>query len=132
MLSVDAFHQETIPIDPVKRFAELAVASGVPVRLSPAWLVSREDDNPYNLKTRELLKQFEYLGIPEGDGNVIFASGNALKYLGEYFTDDTVSDDPYEDDPRDVRAISFEPNGDVLGGNIYHKDILGIIDDYRP
>ena len=55
ILSVDAFHQETIPLDAVKRFAEEAKACGVPIRLQPAWLVSAADDNPYNRKTRDIL-----------------------------------------------------------------------------
>ena len=36
LLSVDAFHQETIPLEPVRYFAECAVRSGLPIRLSPA------------------------------------------------------------------------------------------------
>lgn len=74
----------------------------MPVRLSPAWLVSASDDNPYNVKTREILDSFSSLGIPVGSGNVIFPSGNALKYLGEYLDPSMVS--PYTDDPLDVQA----------------------------
>ena len=131
LLSVDAFHQETIPLEPVLRFAECAVRAGIPLRLSPAWLVSREDGNPYNVRTREILRAFEPLGIPVGGGNVIFPSGNALKYLREYFPEDAVPLSPYEDDPRDVRCLSFSPNGDVLDGNVYRTDILQIMDEYR-
>ena len=40
LLSVDAFHQETIPLDVVMTFAEEAVRALIPVRLQPAWLVS--------------------------------------------------------------------------------------------
>ena len=46
LLSVDAFHQETIPLEPVLRFAECVARTGIAIKLSPAWLVSREDDNP--------------------------------------------------------------------------------------
>ncbi len=53
LLSVDAFHQETIPLDVVKQFAAEAKACGIPIRLSPAWLVSVADDNLYNRKKRE-------------------------------------------------------------------------------
>lgn len=131
-LSVDAFHQETIPLEPVLYFAERAVRAGIPVRLSPAWLVSREDGNPYNLRTREILRVFAPLNILTGKGNVIFPSGNALKYLREYFPEDAVAFSPYEEDPRDVRSLSFSENGDVLNGNIYETDILEIIRSYRP
>ena len=132
LLSVDAFHQETIPLEPVKYFAESLVAQEVPVRISPAWLVSTDDDNPYNNRTRELIDEFSYLGIPTGEGNVIFPSGNALKYLKEYFPEGVSESSPYDEDPRDIRSISFDPNGDVLGGNIYKTDILDIMRDYRP
>ena len=43
LLSVDAFHQETIPIIIVKIFATEAKAFGVSVRLQPALLVSFAD-----------------------------------------------------------------------------------------
>lgn len=38
---------------------------------------------------------------------------------------------PYEDDPRDVRAVSFNSNGDVLNGNIYQNDIMEIFENYH-
>lgn len=132
LLSVDAFHQETIPLGPVKYFAECVVESGISVTLSPAWLISEGDNNPYNVQTRKILSEFVYLKIPVGSGNVIFPSGNAIKYLGEYFDKNTNYSSPYEENPRDVRTISFSPNGDVLNGNIYRNKILDIIKEYKP
>lgn len=132
LLSVDAFHQETIPLEPVMFFAECAAKAGIPIELSPAWLVGPEDGNPYNVRTKEIIRAFEPLGIPVGSGNVIFPSGNALKYLREYFDADAVESSPYDEDPRDVRAISFSANGDVLNGNVYQTDIVEIMRDYRP
>ena len=132
LLSVDAFHQETIPMEPVLFFAECAVKSGIPIRLAPAWLVSTEDANPYNVRTSEIIHQFESLQIPTGKGNVIFPSGNALKYLREYFEKDIKESSPYEDDPKDVRSLSFSVHGDVLNGNIYETDILEIMRNYGP
>ena len=131
LLSVDAFHQETVPLDVVRQFAAEAKACGIPIRLSPAWLVSATDDNPYNRKTRELLDSFADMALPTGAGNVIFPEGNALKYLAEYFTDEP-PENPYVEDARDVRCVSFSPNGDVLGGNVYTRDIMEIIKDYTP
>ena len=131
LLSVDAFHQETIPLCLVKQFAAEAEKCGIPIRLQPAWLVSATDDNPYNRKTREILDSFADMGISENEGNVIFPEGNALKYLSEYFTDDH-PENPYVEDTRDVRCVSFEPNGNVLGGNVYERDIVEIIKDYAP
>ena len=131
LLSVDAFHQETIPLDVVKRFAAEAKACDIPIRLQPAWLRSATDDNPYNRKTREILDSFKDMGTPTNEGNIIFPEGNALKYLAEYFTDDH-PENPYVEDPCDVRCVSFSPNGDVLGGNVYERDIMEIIKDYSP
>ena len=130
-VSADAFHQEFIPIEPVRSFVLEAKRAGVPVRIQPAWLVSREDDNPYNIRTEEILAEFAALGIEESDGNVIFPSGNAVKYLSEYFTD-VLPENPYVEDPEDVRCVSFDPDGSVLGGNVYEDDIMEIIEKYKP
>lgn len=132
LLSVDAFHQETIPLEPVKYFAECVRQTGIYIQLSPAWLVGENDNNQYNAKTREIIKEFERLDIPVGSGNVIFPSGNAVRYLGEYFDKNTEYSSPYEENPEDIRAISFSPNGDVLSGNIYQKNIIDILNDYKP
>lgn len=130
LLSVDAFHQETIPLDVVRLFAKAAKACGIPTRLQPAWLVSPTDENPYNKKTRELLESLRDLQILVGEGNVIFPEGNAKKYLAEYFAD-TIPENPYVEDARDVRCISFSPNGDVLGANVYRRDIMDILNSYK-
>lgn len=128
-LSADVFHQEFIPLEPVMIFAEEAKKAGIPIRIQPAWLVGREDDNVYNNQTKEIISRFTALGIEEADGNVIFPEGNALKYFAEYFTD-TAPENPYVEDPADVRCLSFDPDGAVLGGNVYDKDIMQIIDEY--
>lgn len=132
LLSVDAFHQETIPLEIVKIFAEYVVKSRIRIKLSPAWLVSEEDNNPYNVRTREILKEFDYLNIPVGTGNVIFPSGNALKYLKDYFNENIEYSSPYDENPKDIRTVGFSPNGDVLNDNIYKKEVLEILNDYQP
>ncbi len=131
LLSVDAFHEETIPIEVVYTFAREAKNIGLPIRLQPAWLVSREDNNPYNLKTREIIDRFADLSIPESDGNIVYPEGNAIKYLLEYFVG-KIQANPYTEDPCNVKCLSFSPNGDVLGGNIYKNDISEIIKSYTP
>ena len=130
LLSVDAVHQETIPIEPVEYFAECVRTEGITIKLSPAWLVSEADDNPYNVKTRELLSAFKEKGFEVASGNVIWPGGNAKIYLSEYFDETLEVANPYQDDPRDVRAVSFNPNGDVLNGNIYQNDIMEIFESY--
>lgn len=132
LLSVDAFHQETIPLEPVKRFAQAVRAEGIRIRTQPAWIRGNGADNPYDRKTEEILLGFQELGIEANDGNVIFPQGNARRYLGEYFDLDREWHNPYEEDPEDIRAVCFDPEGNVLGGNVYQKDIRDIFREYAP
>lgn len=131
LLSVDAFHQETIPLDVVRCFATAAKECSVPMRLQPAWLVAKDNDNPYNRRTREILDELADLGLTVGEGNVVFPEGNALKYLGEYFTLDQ-PENPYREDPCDVKCVSIEPDGTVFAKNLYREDIMKILDGYAP
>lgn len=110
LLSVDAFHQETIPIEPVHTFANRAKH----VKLHPAWLVSPEDDNPWNLRTREILAQFGEL--PVSSGNMVFPRGNALKYLREYFPEALPTASPYDQEPGHITSLSVLPTGEVMEG----------------
>ena len=132
LLSVDAFHQETIPLEPVMAFAKCIQYTGINIELSPAWLVSQDDNNPYNVKTREILKLFTDVGLGLGTGNVIWPEGNARIYLKDYFNLSKEYVNPYEDDPRDVKSVSIEPDGKVLQGNIYQDNIIDILENYRP
>ena len=132
LLSIDAFHQETIPIEYVKAFANAVLEAGASIRVQPAWLVSADDDNPYNIRTREILAEFYDMGICANEGNVIFPAGNALKYLGDYLIPQAENENPYWEDPTDVKAICLSANGDILGSNIYKKDISEILQSYKP
>ena len=132
LLSADAFHQEYIPLEKVKYFAECVKQEQIAIDIHPAWLVSEEDDNPYNRRTREILQEFEQMGIPVSSGNIIFPSGNAVKYLSEYFKGNEDYVNPYEDDPKDMRTLCFSPNGDVLNGNVNTEGIMDILKLYSP
>lgn len=132
LLSVDAFHQETIPIEYVKAFAEAVKKTNVKLQVHPAWLVAPNDNNPYNIRTRELLNEFNKMDIDTSEGNVIFPCGNALKYFSEYFDLSKKEHNPYLEDPTDVKAICLSANGDILGSNIYKRDIMDILDTYTP
>ena len=132
LLSVDAFHQETIPLTYVKAFAENVKNKGIKIRVHPAWLVSPDADNPYNNKTREILNEFNQMGIESSEGNVIFPSGNAIKYFSEYFDLNNPIENPYIEDPTDIKAICFSANGDILGRNLYKQNINEILTLYNP
>ncbi len=98
-------------------------------KIHTAWLVDADNVNPYNQRTKEILAEFEQMGIAASKGNNIFPRGNALKYLSEYFDMSREYVNPYDQDPEDVRAICVNANGDidVLAGNVYREDILDMI-----
>jgi len=70
------------------------------------------------------------MGIETNEGNVIFPSGNAVKYLSEYFELNKEQKSPYWEDPTDIKAICFSANGNILGSNIYKQDIAKILEEY--
>ncbi len=130
LLSVDAFHQESIPVELVKEFALAVKKEGIKINTHPAWLVGKEHDNPYNRKTKELLAEFEKMGISSSSGNNIFIEGNAKKYLMEYYELSKQNECPYIQDPKDVRSISIDANGSIMGGNVNETDILEILENF--
>lgn len=145
LLSVDAFHQEYIPIEPVVLFAESLMKNRAPkFRVHPAWLVNEQDQNPYNDETKRLLKLFNDKGIDTSNGNNIFPSGNALKYLGDYFASPEAvdlsipcGDMPYTGRLDEIGCVAVGSDGDLVIcrhaiGNIYKNDVLEILDGYDP
>jgi MoaA/NifB/PqqE/SkfB family radical SAM enzyme len=145
LLSVDVFHQEFIPLEPVMLFAQALLRHNVPkLRVQPAWVVNENAENPYNAETKRLLGLFRDKGISGNEGNNIFASGSALKYLSEYFTapenvDLTVACGflPYTERLDEVTSFSIDPNGNVnlcavTIGNIYTDGISEIVERYDP
>jgi len=139
LLSVDAFHQEHIPVEPVLRFAKDIVTAKIPnTFLYPAWLVNERHQNEYNVKTNEILDKFSDISIPIRKGNNIFLGGSASRFLHEYYkiTDDYLST-PCLEPLTDIKSISIVPNGDVMVcgfviGNIYKEDIYDIVARYNP
>lgn len=132
LISADAFHQKNLPLETVMKFGIL-ISSLLPgsVKVSPAWIKGPDGDNPYDKKTAEIIKKFNDIGIPSGKGNIIFPAGNAIKYLGEYFDPDKTYINPYEEDPTDIKTVSINPDGSLLGGNIYQDDAAEILENYR-
>ena len=142
-ISVDAFHQEYIPVEPVYQFVQDVIDAKIPdAFLHPAWLVNEGHENPYNKKTKEILEKFSDLNIPVGKYGGVGLNGNAAKFLSEYF--EAAPLNPADADLStpcgelaNVRCIGIEPNGNVgtcgfVIGNIYEEDILDIVRRYNP
>jgi len=126
-------------------FAKALLLSKVSrLRVHPAWLVNKDHQNPYNIETKRLLQPFNELGIDTSSGNDISPAGNALTFLGEYFSppkDINLSvpcgQMPYTNRLDEIDSISVSPNGDLMlchfpVGNVYEKNVLAILDKYDP
>lgn len=144
LISVDVFHQETIPWEDVHDFARAVTDESIPdVRLHPSWVVNEENDNQFNTATRQILAKFADLSIPVSAGNNIFMSGNAVRYLADYYEkpqldlSESCGSRPYTEALTDIKSLSIVPNGDVAIcnfaiGNIYKEDIAAIVSRYDP
>jgi hypothetical protein len=145
-ISVDAFHQEYVPIEVVKRSATALWDAGIQnVRWNPCWLVSENDGNAYNLQTRAILDELETAlpMIPADDGNVMEPEGKARANFRDYFQTafewprKSCQDVPYMDRLDDVRTICVEPSGDIpvcgwVLGNAARENITQILARYDP
>ncbi|MHC1605525.1 MAG: radical SAM protein [Candidatus Methanofastidiosia archaeon] len=145
LFSVDSFHQEYIPLDIVRKTAESCLDAGIEdIIWNPCWLVSEEDDNKYNQKTRSILKELEYLPIKKSEGNVVEPVGLALVNLKEFLPPEKkmpsgkCGDMPYTDSLDYVKSIFVEPDGkiavcnDFYIGNAFEADIINLIESYDP
>ena len=144
LISVDAFHQRTIPLEPVRAFAKAVKDAGIgQARFSPAWVVNEAFDCPENTRTREVLAALADTGLPVHEGNDIFLAGNAAEHLGHYYPParldmaDRCGSMPYTEPLTDQRSLSIEPNGDVtvcafVIGNVVRESMREIVARYDP
>jgi len=144
LLSVDVFHQETVPLEAVYHFAQSVKDAGIPnIKLHPAWVVDEQHENPYNDKTKEIIAAFADLSLPVSTGNNIFMAGNAVLHLAHYYDkpnlnlSDSCGSMPYTEPLTELTSLSINPNGDVVVcgfiiGNIHKQGIPEIIAQYDP
>jgi sulfatase maturation enzyme AslB (radical SAM superfamily) len=143
--SVDAFHQEHVPLEQVKLTASALVDAGIPKMVwNPCWLVSEDDDNEYNRTTRAILEELREFPIKSSEGNVMEPNGKARIHLKDYFhkgftwPHDSCQDIPYMDRVDNIRSICVEPNGDIplcpafMLGNAAQQNILDMLEHYDP
>jgi MoaA/NifB/PqqE/SkfB family radical SAM enzyme len=144
LISVDGFHQETIPLEPVRTFAKAVKAAGVErIRFSPAWVVNESFDCPENTRTREVLSRLADTGLPVGEGNDIFLAGNAIDNLSHYYPAakldmaDCCGSMPYTEPLTNQTSLSIEPDGNVtvcgfVIGNVGEESMRDIVARYDP
>lgn len=144
-ISVDAFHQEHIPLTLVRKVVESCLEVGIEdTVLNPCWVISRDDDNMYNQKTRAILKELDDLHVRVSRGNVLEPDGLALINLREFLPQREImptgecGDAPYTEPLTALTSISVKPDGriavcnDLYIGNTHRNDILDILMDYDP
>jgi hypothetical protein len=143
-VSVDAFHQEHIPLDLVKRNVKTLIDAGMSVVWNPCWVVSAIHNNPWNERTRVILDDLSDLGIAVSEGNVVQPSGNALKWLADFlpprspYPEGTCEDVPYAGRLDNIISISVEPDGSITIckelsiGNAAEQNVLDVLENYDP
>ena len=144
LISVDAFHQETIPMQPVRAFALALKENGMErLRWSPAWVVNEGFDCPENTRTREVLASLADMGVPVHSGNDIFLAGNAVDHLAQYYPPpcldmaDHCGTMPYTEPLTEQTSLSIEPDGSVtvcgfVIGNAAQEPMVDILRRYDP
>jgi len=144
-ISVDAFHQANIPLEVVERNARALAEAGIEELVwNPCWVVSREHDNAWNRRTREVLAALSYLPAREDEGNVVQPDGHARDALAEYLPPKvplptgSCGDIPYTGPLDEIGSIGVEPDGaitvchELAIGNAAREDVVAILQRYDP
>ena len=144
-VSVDAFHQEHVPLDIVRKAVESCVKVGIEdIALNPCWVISEDDDNMYNRRTKSILKKFRDLPVRVCSGNLLEPDGLAIINLKAFLPrkraipDAKCGDMPYTEPLDHITSISVEPDGRIAVCNDFHIgnaskiDILDLLRSYNP
>lgn len=145
VISVDCFHQEYIPLAVVEQNVKCLVDAGIPeLKWGPCWVVSKEHDNQWNQRTRDVLRSLEHLLVTGSGGNIVQPEGNALVWLKDFMPPKvpvptgTCGDMPYTGRLDAVEGICIEPDGGVavcnefIIGNAGQVDIVEMLQNYNP
>ena len=143
VLSVDCFHAEHVPLKFPETTAQELLNAGVEVlKWQPVWVISKDHDNKYNRKTKEVLKSLSHINIPVSDGNIVDQRGQALDTVGDMLVKKPISElhcgnDDYTERPDDITALTIEPNGNFnlcpnFHGECSKENIIDILKKYNP
>lgn len=144
-VSVDGFHQEYIPLHVVERNVQALINAGIEeIKWNPCWLISKQDNNQWNQRTKSILRDLSHLPVPESDGNIVQPNGNALIWLRDAMPSKipmpsgSCGSMPYTGTLDEITCPSIGPDGSVevcnefAIGNAHQSDILDIVKNYDP
>lgn len=140
-ISVDAFHQQFIPLVQTRNAAQAAIKAGIEqVTWNVAVLESLDGLNHYDKATNHILKQLKPIGI-EAHVHRVSAAGRALQTMLRYFEKTPLDgpcegETPMENTVKDPTSITIEPGGEVdicwhlSIGNAENTPLRQIISNY--
>jgi len=144
-ISIDAFHQEYIPLDIIEQNVQSLVNAGIDqLKWNPCWVISKEHNNSWNRHTKSILQALSHLSVTESSGNVVQPDGNALIWLKDFVPPmipepvGSCGDMPYTGRLDDIRGISVEPDGQIAVctefyiGNAHERDMIDMLGAYDP
>jgi hypothetical protein len=120
MLSADYSHQEWLDFEVVQyTLQQLSELEFERISLHPCWYDSPTAKNEYDATTREYLDKLSAYGIPTGNGNILFASGDATaNFEGKFCPLQSIDEiycgsEAYSGRPDQVDTLSIEPDGTI-------------------
>ena len=138
--SVDAFHQEFIPFEVVKRAIKASHEAGIESLLTISQTLGSQDDkNPYNEKTNEMIedisREFPFCQVIKSPLQV---KGRAIKNLTEYYPMSTIPMDKclifkspmYMIDP--FGWVFHQGCQGICLGNAKKDSLSKIISEFKP
>lgn len=140
-VSVDAFHQQFIPLEYVRNAGVASVRAGIEqVTWNVAVVESINGENEYDMRTAEILKKLEPTGIDAHIHRVIpvgRAATNLRRHLQrESLQGPCIGDSLIENVLTDPQCITIEPSGEVnicwslTVGNAKKKPLSQILREY--
>ena len=141
-ISVDAFHQQFIPLEYPQRAALASIHAGIAeVTWNVAVVESLSGKNKYDRKTAKILKLLEPVGI-EAHVHKVLPVGRAARNLRRYLKRESlpgpcIGDPILENSLTSPECITIEPSGEVsicwnlAIGNAKEKPLNQIIRDYE-
>lgn len=146
-ISIDAFHQEYIPIEVVRQNVRALLDAGIQnLNWNISWVVSPNHDNPWNARTRQVQAALSDLPVRYEDDDPIRVTpmGYAVENLGAYLParqpcpGGRCGDIPYTTPLDQITCVSVEPDASLsvcFGlniGSMRERSAAEICQEYNP